>query len=168
MYIASPPIFTKHTQRKTQTEEVCFRRVVTGFSLAPSGRHVLVDLAGGAYIQTYFHVVHCVYVCVCPIVLLLCTYRSIIQSTNRPTIPHPNIKPQASSSAGTSTPPAPPANTSAGASTATRWPLPPRRLVAMGAKRGRCWWQVGARTGRSWCGTRGRGRPLWRRCGAWG
>ena len=100
MYIASPPILTKHTQRKTQTEEVCFRRVVTGFSLAPSGRHVLVDLAGGAYIQRYFHVVHCVYVCVCPIVLLLCTYRSINQPTDPPSHipilnhrPHPPLGP---------------------------------------------------------------------------
>lgn len=78
---------------------------------------------------------------------------------------------QASSSGGTSLTLAPRAITWGGGSTATRWPRPPRGMTEEGARKGRkdrCWWRAGARTARCWCGTRGKGRRRWRRCGACG
>ncbi len=141
--------------RQRQTEEICFSRVVTGFALAPSGRHALVDLAGGEiFIDEFMFAAALLALCGLMVYNLLTPPSHHITSISTT---------QASSSGGTSGSRAPSGGTSGGGSTATSSPRP---WAAVGGGTGTAaWWRVGARTGRSSCGMRGGERRPWRRCG---
>lgn len=82
IHVTKRNLTNQRAHHTTQTEEICFRRVVTGFSLAPSGKHALVDLAGGK-VLLYVYIRVCMGIgCILCIYMYMYVYRPTPHTTH--------------------------------------------------------------------------------------